>query len=126
MLIIQDSDCPAAGSRINTDHLLVPTELTEGNLKGHQVQVKATLRVLTGTAELQEIEHRLNVSVEPVITLTSKRSVSPSKLGNRFPGVAIEFSCGGDAIASWDLAVVALIVKGRGVSLIVRRNHTGT
>ena len=62
------------------------------------MDVEPALRVLghAGAAQLQQVEHRLDVGVEAVVTLAGERPVVPVELGDRLQRVAIEgvLECG--------------------------------
>src|SRR5262249_53205283 len=74
----------AARGREYADGLLIAAEFTQGNAQGHQVYVEPTLRVFARIAQLQQVEDRLNISIEAVITLPGKRRVA---VGERRDGL---------------------------------------
>jgi hypothetical protein len=40
------------------------------------MQVETALRIFAGVAQLEQIEDRLDICVEPIVTLSRKRNVS--------------------------------------------------
>ena len=49
---LQDGHLSAAGSGVNTNHLLITAEFRDGNRQGHQVNVEPALGILAGRAKL--------------------------------------------------------------------------
>ena len=74
------------------------------------------------TAQLQQVEDRLDVGVEPVIALAGKRAIAVAQLGDRLRGVDVQVGVVGHAVLGRPFAVVVLVVLRRGVALVVRRH----
>ncbi len=87
------------------------------------MKVETALRILSRVAELQQVEHRLDVGEEPVVALARECDVAAVERRDRLPGVAIELVVGGDAVLRRVLAVVVLVVERGSVPLVVRRHE---
>ena len=118
--VTEDPDLLAAGGGPDAGHLLIAADLAERDRQRHQVNVEPALGVLARRAKLQQIEDRLDVGVEAVVTLTGKRGVAAIEGGDRLSRIPIEIARDGDAIPGRVLAVVILVVERRGIPLVVR------
>jgi hypothetical protein len=75
VIVGQYGDATPAGGRVDAGNLPIAADVVDRNREFHQVQVEAALRILARIAQPQEIEHRLDVGVEPVVTLARERDV---------------------------------------------------
>ena len=78
----EDADLLAAGRGIDADDLLITAEFVQRYGEGHEVKVVAALAVLAGAAELEEVEHGLDVRVEAVIALAGEGDVAAVQRGD--------------------------------------------
>ena len=86
--------CSRLVVRVDADHLLIAADLAERDRQRHQVNVEAALGVLARGAKRQQIEDRLDVGVEAVVTLTGERGVAAIR-------AAIDCSCSDRARPRW-------------------------
>src|SRR5262249_8254597 len=126
VIVVIDFYCPAARCSKDACQLHVAAKVLDGNFQRHEMNVESTLGVLAWTAQLEEIEDRLDIGIEAVITLASKGNVTIVQMSDGLGRIAIELRFSGDAEPGRILTIVSLVVIRRGVTLIVGRHHTRT
>src|SRR5207247_7930379 len=94
------------------------------NHQRHHVNGEYALRVLAPRANLEEIEDRIHVGIEPIVTLTCERKVTPAQVLDRLCCITIQFRFRGHTVLRGIVAVVALIIKWSCYALIVGWNGT--
>src|SRR5438876_7221791 len=120
--IAQYSYLTAAGSCIDANNLLVTAQFGDRNHQRHEVDVEPALRVLARRTKLQEIEYGQDVGIETIVTLACECEVTAAQVLDCLRGVTIQLSFRGDAVLRGIAAVVALIIKRSGNTLVVWRN----
>src|SRR5438874_8851856 len=86
------------------------------------MNVESALRIFARRTKLQEIEYGQDVGIETIVALRCEREVTAAQVLDCLRGVPIQLSFRGDAILRGIVAVVALIIKWSGNTLIVGRN----
>jgi len=122
LVIAYDLDPLPARCGINAHNLLVATEFADRNFQGHQMKVEAALGVLARVAKREKVEDGLDVPEEAVVALAGEDFVAPAQLKDRLRRVTIKLRFARYPILGGILAIVTLVVKGRGIPLVVRRD----
>src|SRR5262245_18045868 len=92
VIISQDAHLWATGRRIDTGDLLVAAKFVHRNSQCYHMKVKTSLRVFARAAQFQQIEHRLDVRIEAIVSLTCESQVAPLQWGNCLLGVKVKVS----------------------------------
>src|SRR5262249_40289010 len=119
----ENPDTAPARRRIDADDLLIAAELVDRNVERQRVDVESALRVhgrVRGT-QLQQVEDRLDVGVEPIVSLAGERAVSVVEPGDRLRRVEIQLAFSGHAVLCRLLPIVVAVVLRRSVALVVWR-----
>src|SRR5262249_21053648 len=126
VIVVIDFYCPAAGCSKDACQLHVAAEVPDWNFQRHEMNVESPLRILARLAQPEEIEDRLDVGIEAIITLAGKGNVTIVQVSDGLARVAIQLRFGRDAESGRILTIVSLVVIGRGVTLVVGRHHART
>src|SRR6185503_14504088 len=106
-----DPNLATARGGVNARHLTVASEIGKRNPERHEVEVEASLGILAGTAQLQQVEDRLDVGIKTVVALPRERDVARAEIDDPLLRVTIELGKGADAVLRGIVAVVALVVE---------------